>query len=136
LYKLHTQEAQSNPLPQNDEEAWRTKMLIGKMSSERTEASQKDNRDHKKLLTEILSRISNLEASTKWLAEDQRDQKEKMERMAAQFHLYLCYVHHMDITPVDRNGAPTCIRKTRTVVQRDENKDRKDEGKKHLIILD
>jgi len=42
----------------------------------------------------------------------------------------------MDITPVDQNGAPTCIIKTCTVVQRDENKDMKDEGKKHLIILD
>jgi hypothetical protein len=59
-----------------------------------------------------------------------------MERMAGQFHLYLRYVHHMDITPADRSGTPACIRKTRTVVQRDENKERKDEGKKHLIILD
>jgi hypothetical protein len=42
----------------------------------------------------------------------------------------------MDITPADGNGAPTCIRKTRTVVQKEENKDRADEGKKHLIILD
>jgi hypothetical protein len=93
------------------EMAWRTKMLIGKVSSERKDASRKDNKDHKKLLKEILSRLSNLEASTKWLAEDQRDQKEKMERVAAQFHLYLCYVHHMDITPADGNGAPTLYQK-------------------------
>jgi hypothetical protein len=115
------------------EMAWRTKMLIGKVSSERKFSSLKDNKDHKKRLKEVLSRLRNLEASTKWLIEDQ---KEKMERVAAQFHLYLCYVHHMDITPADENGAPALIRKTRTVVQKEENKDRADEGKKHLIILD
>jgi hypothetical protein len=76
------------------------------------------------------------EASTKWLAEDQRNQKEKMERVAAQFHLYLRYVHHVDITPADGNGAPARIKKTRTVIQKEENKDREDEGKKHIIILD
>ena len=54
-------------------------MLIGKMGSERTYASHKDKKDHKKLLTEILSCINNLEASTKQIVEDQRDQKEKME---------------------------------------------------------
>jgi hypothetical protein len=73
-------------------------------------------RDHKKLLIEILSRLNNLEASTKRISEDQRDQKEKMEQMEAQFHLYLHYVHHMDITPADWNGAPTCIRKNHMVV--------------------
>ena len=54
-------------------------MLIGKVSSERKAASRKDNRDHKKLLTEILSHLSNLEASVKRLAENQRSQKEKKE---------------------------------------------------------
>ena len=111
-------------------------MLIGKVGAERKEANRKDNKDHKKLLKEILSCLNNLEASTKWLAKDQRDQKEKMEWVAAQFHLYLWYVHHMDITPVDGNGAPNRIRKTRTIVQKEENKDREDEGKKHIIILD
>jgi hypothetical protein len=38
------------------------------------------------------------------MAEAQKNQQEKLERMAAQFHLYLCYVHHMDITPADGNG--------------------------------
>jgi hypothetical protein len=93
-------------------------MLIGKVSSERKKVSWKDNRDHKHLLTEILSRLSNLEASAKQLAEDQRNQTEKMERMVGQFHLYLRYVHHMDITPADQSGTPACIRKTCTVVQR------------------
>jgi hypothetical protein len=99
-------------------------------------ASRKGNKDKNKLLKEILSHLSNLEVSTKWLAEDQRVQREKMERVAAQFHLYLCYVHHMDIMPTNRNGAPTHIIKTRMVVQKEENKDREDEGKKHIIILD
>jgi hypothetical protein len=47
------------------EMAWRTKMLIGKVSLERKDASLKDNKDHKKMLKEITSRLSNLEASTK-----------------------------------------------------------------------
>jgi hypothetical protein len=47
------------------EMAWRTKMLIGKVRSKRKDASLKDNKDHKKMLKEILSRLSNLEASTK-----------------------------------------------------------------------
>jgi hypothetical protein len=70
-----------------------------------------------------------LEANTKQLAEEQRDQKENMERMEAQFHLYLRYVHHMDIKPADQNGTPSRIRKTCMLVQRDENNNRKDEGK-------
>jgi hypothetical protein len=111
-------------------------MLIGKVSLERKDASLKDNKDHKKMLKEILSHLSNLEASTKWLVEDQKDQKKKMERVASQFHLYMCYVHHMDIMPVDENGAPTRIKKTRTVVQKEEKKDKVDEGKKHIVILD
>jgi hypothetical protein len=42
----------------------------------------------------------------------------------------------MDIMLADGNGAPTRIKKTRTVVQKEERKDMTDEGKKHLIILD
>jgi hypothetical protein len=56
--------------------------------------------------------------------------------VAAQFHLYLRYVHHMDITPADGNGAPTRIRKTYMVAQKEESKDKVKDGKKHLIILD
>jgi hypothetical protein len=118
------------------EMAWRTKMLIGKVSTEKKAASRKGNKAQKKLLKEILSRLSTLDASTKRIAEDQKNQKEKLERMAAQFHLYLCYVHHMDITPADGNGAPTRIRKTHMVAQREESKDKAKDGKKNLIILD
>jgi hypothetical protein len=118
------------------EEAWRTKMLIGKLSADRKETSREAIRDHKKVLTEIMSRLNNLEASAKRIAEDQRSQKEKMERMAGQFHLYLRYVHHMDITPADRCRTPACIRKTRTVEQRKENEARKDGDESHPIILD
>jgi hypothetical protein len=42
----------------------------------------------------------------------------------------------MDITPADRSGTPACIRKTCTVVQRNENEERKDGDEKHPIILD
>jgi hypothetical protein len=42
----------------------------------------------------------------------------------------------MDITPADENGAPTRIKKTHTVAQRDESKDKAKYGKKNLIILD
>jgi hypothetical protein len=118
------------------EMAWKTKMMIGKVSSEREDARLENNKEHKKLLNEILSRLSSLETITKLLTEVEKDQKAKMERLAAQFHLYLCYVHHMDITPADGNGAPTHIRKTRTVSQKEENKGQADEGKKHIIILD
>ena len=56
--------------------------------------------------------------------------------MAAQFHLYLHYIHHMDITHADGNGAPTWIRKTHTVAEREERKEKAKYGKKNLIILD
>jgi hypothetical protein len=54
-------------------------MLIGKMYADQKETNREDIRDHKKVLTKILSRLSNLEASAKSLAEDQRIQKDKME---------------------------------------------------------
>jgi hypothetical protein len=69
------------------EEAWQTKMLIGKMNANWKETNREAIRDHKKVLTEILSHLSNLEASAKRLAEDQRSQKDQMEQMAGQFHL-------------------------------------------------
>ena len=52
-------------------------MLIGKMNIDWKETSREAIRDHKKVLIEILSRLSNLEASAKRLVEDQRSQKEK-----------------------------------------------------------
>jgi hypothetical protein len=118
------------------EMAWLTKMMIDKVSSEMEEARWEDNTDHKKMLDEILSHLSSLETITKLLVEVEKDQKSKMERLAAQFHLYLRYVHHMDITPADGHGAPTHIRKTRTISQKEDNKSRADDGKKHIIVLD
>jgi len=47
------------------EMAWWTKMLIGKVSTENKDVSHKGNKAQKKLLKEILSRLSNLNASTK-----------------------------------------------------------------------
>jgi hypothetical protein len=64
------------------EEAWRKKMLISKMRADRNETSRVENHGHKKELTKILSHLSNLEASARRIAEDQRSQNEKMERMA------------------------------------------------------
>jgi hypothetical protein len=111
-------------------------MLIGKMNADRKESSGEAIWDHKKVLTKILNHLNNLEASTKRLVEDQRNQKEKMECMESQFNLYLRCVHHLDITPVDRRGTPICIRKTCTVERRKENKARKDGNTRHPIILD
>jgi len=111
-------------------------MLIGKMNTDRKETSREAIKDHQKVLKEILSRLSHLEASAKRLAEDQRSQKEKMEQRTGQFHLYLCYVHHMEITPTDRSGTPACIIRACTMEQRKENKARKDGDAKHPIILD
>jgi hypothetical protein len=124
------------------EMAWLTKMMIGKVISEREEARQEDNKENKKMLDEILRRINSLETITKLLVEVEKDQKCKLERLAAQFHLYLRYVHHMDITPADGHGAPTQIRKTRTTSQKEDNKSQADGGKehpqvqKHFIVLD
>jgi hypothetical protein len=97
------------------EMAWKTKMLIGKVSSEREDARWENNKEHMKLLNEILRHLNNLETITKLLTKVKKDQKAKMGRLAAQFHLYLRYVHHMDITPTEGNGARAHIRKTRTV---------------------
>jgi len=52
------------------EEAWRTKMLIRKLRADKNETSRVANRGHKKELTEILSRLSNLEASARRITED------------------------------------------------------------------
>jgi hypothetical protein len=118
------------------EMAWKTKMLIGKVRSEREDARQENNKEHTKLLTEILRCLNSLETITKLLTEVEKNQQVKIERLDAQFHLYLCYVHHMDITLADGNGVPTHIRKTRMISQKEENKGQANEGKKHIIILD
>jgi hypothetical protein len=117
------------------EMAWLTKMLIGKVNSEKEEARQEDNRENKTMLDEILRRLNSLETIIKLLVEVEKDQKCKLERLAAQFHLYLRYVHHMDITPADGQGAPTQIRKTRTVSPKEDNKSQADGGKEHPQVL-
>jgi hypothetical protein len=61
------------------EEAWCTKILIGNLSADRKETNREVVWVHKKVLTEILSHLSNLEASARRIAEDQRSQNEKME---------------------------------------------------------
>jgi hypothetical protein len=83
-----------------------------------------------------LIHLSGLESITKLLTEVDKDQKAKMEGLATQFHVYLRYVHHMDITTGDGNGASKDIRKTRMVSQKEENKGQVHEEKKHIIILD
>jgi hypothetical protein len=72
----------------------------------------------------------------KRLVEDQKRQQEKLERMVGQFHLYLRYVHHIDITPTDSNGTPTCIRKLRLVEQREEDATQQKGDAEHPINLD
>jgi hypothetical protein len=97
---------------------WLTNMMIDKLSSEMEDSRVEDNKEqkkHKKLLNEILSHLSSIETITKLLTEVEKDQKSKMERLVAQFHFYLCYIDHMEIMPVDGNGVPTLIRKTRTI---------------------
>jgi hypothetical protein len=118
------------------EMAWQTKMMIGKVILKMEDARLEDNKEHKKMLNEILSRLNSLETITKLLAEVEKDQKAKMELLVAQFHLYLRYVHDIDITPSNRNGAATHIKKTRMISQKEENKGQADEGKKHIIVLD
>jgi hypothetical protein len=118
------------------EMVWLTKMMIDKVSSEMEDARLEVKKEHKKLLNEILSRLNSMETITRLIVEVEKDQKAKMEKLAAQFHLYLHYIHHMDITPSDENRAPSHIRKTRTISQKEENKGRVDEGKKHIIVLD
>jgi flagellar motility protein MotE (MotC chaperone) len=100
------------------EEDWCTKLMISKLRDDKNETSRVENRGHKKDLIGILSCLSNLEANARRIVEDQMNQREKMERLAGQFQLYLRYVHHMDITPADRRGTPACIRKMRTVEQK------------------
>ena len=70
------------------EMAWLTKVMIDMVSLEMEEVRWEDSLDHKKMLDEILSRLSSLETITKLLVEVEKDQKSKMEQLAAQFHLY------------------------------------------------
>jgi hypothetical protein len=110
-------------------------MMIGKANSEMEETRQEDNRENKKMLDEIPRRINSLETITKLLVEVEKDQKGNLEQLATQFYLYLRYVYHMDITPVDGHGAPTQIRKTRMTSQKEDNKSQADGRKEHPQVL-
>jgi hypothetical protein len=118
------------------EMAWLIKMMIKKVILEMDESIQEGNKEHKKMMDGILSRLNSMETITKLLIEVEKDQKSKIERLAAQFHLYLCYFHHMDIMPANGHSAPVHIRKTRMISHKDENKSQGDGGKKHIIVLD
>jgi hypothetical protein len=104
------------------ETTWVTKMLIGKVKSDREEARKDDHREIKPMLEEIHRRISGLETIVKLLVEVEKNQQSKQERLATQFHLFLRYVHHLDITPADGQGGPAQIRRTRTVSPKEDNK--------------
>jgi len=104
------------------EMAWIAKMMIEKVISESEEAGKEENKENKMMLDKILRRLSSLETISKLLVEVEKDQKIKMEHLYAQFHLYLRYVHHMEITPTDGHGAPTKIGKTRTTSQKEDSK--------------
>ena len=117
------------------EMAWLSMIMIKKVILEREEVRQEDNKENKKMLDEILRRISSLETITKLLVEVEKDEKSKMVWLATQFHLYLCYVHHMEITLVDGQGAPAQIRKTYTVSPKEDNKSQADDAKEHPQVL-
>jgi hypothetical protein len=97
---------------------------------ETKDARREDNKELKKMLKESLNRINSLETITKLLVEVEKDQKSKMEWLAAQFHLYLHYVHHMDITPADGYEVPSHIRKTRTIRRRRKTRAKQMVGRK------
>jgi hypothetical protein len=63
------------------------------------------------MLEDIQCRVNGLETIVKLLVEIEKNQQSKQERWVAQFHLYLRYVHHMDITPADDQGASAQIQK-------------------------
>jgi hypothetical protein len=52
------------------EEAWRTKMLIGKMCAAQSETNRTESKEQKKESKGILNRLSNLEAGVKRLVEE------------------------------------------------------------------
>jgi hypothetical protein len=104
------------------ETAWFTKMLKGKVNFDREETLQEYQREIKTMLDEIHQRISELETILKLLVEVEKDQKSKQERLVVQLHMYLRYIHHLDITPMDGQGGPTDIIRTRTISRKEDNK--------------
>jgi hypothetical protein len=66
--------------------------------------------------------VSGLETIIKLLVDIEKNQQSKHERLNAQFHMYLRYVHHLDITLADNHGAPAQIRGTRTTSPKEDIK--------------
>jgi hypothetical protein len=67
------------------ETTWVTKMLIGKVNSDREEACKEDHQEIKTMLDEIHRRISRLETIVKLLVEVEKNQQSKQEWLVAQF---------------------------------------------------
>jgi hypothetical protein len=111
-------------------------MLIGKLKADRKETNKEAIRGHKKELTKIMNRLNNLETLARGIVANQRSQNEKLERLAGQFHIYLCYVHHLDITPEDRRRTPTNIRRTCMVEKKKKKVANKEGDDSQPIILD
>jgi hypothetical protein len=55
------------------EMVWKTKMLIGKVSSKREDVRQESSKEHTKLLNEVLRHLSRLETIIKMLTEVKKD---------------------------------------------------------------
>jgi hypothetical protein len=55
------------------EMAWKKKMLIGKVLSKREDTRRENNKEHTKLLNEILRRLSSLETTTRLLTKVEMD---------------------------------------------------------------
>jgi hypothetical protein len=117
------------------EMAWVTKMLIGKVKADRDETRREEQLEMKSLLEDIQRRVSGLETMFKMLVDIEKNQQSKLERLAAQFHLFLRFVHHLDITPADDSGAPTQIRRTRTTSPKEDNKDQAGRVMEHPQVL-
>ena len=65
---------------------------------------KEDNQEATTMLDEIQRRLSSLETIVKPLVEVDKDKKSK-EYFVTQVHLYLCYIHQMDITLADGQGV-------------------------------
>ena len=83
-----------------------------------------------------MNRLSNLDTLSKGIVEDQRSQNKKLERLVGQFHIYLRYVHHLDITPEDQHGTLANVRRTCMVEKTEEKVANKEGDESQPIILD
>jgi hypothetical protein len=102
--------------------AWVTKMLIGKVKAESDETHKVEHRKMKSLLEDIQRRVRGLETIFKLLVDIEKNKQIKQERLATQFHFFLRFFHHLDITLTYDHGAPTQIRRTRTTSPKEDKK--------------